>query len=70
MREHVVVPAIRSGEIAHAARSGVRHRENALQPLDFGDGPVNVHAAQFDAPATSILEFAGASSRAGCPSLW
>jgi hypothetical protein len=46
MREHVVVPTIRSGEIAHAARSGVRHREDALKVLDFSDGSVNVHAAQ------------------------
>jgi hypothetical protein len=30
MREHIVVPSIRSREVAWAKRSGVRHRESAL----------------------------------------
>jgi hypothetical protein len=46
VRKHFVVPAIRSREIAQAQRSGIRHGENALKVFDFGDGPVNVHAAQ------------------------
>ena len=55
----------RDREIAQAQRSGVGRCEHALKVLDFGDGSVNVHAANLDAPATSILEFASASSRAG-----
>jgi hypothetical protein len=46
MREQVVVPSIRSREIAQAQRSGVRHCENSLKVFDFGDSSVNVHAAQ------------------------
>jgi hypothetical protein len=54
VREHIVVPAIRSREIAQAQRSGVRHREDSLKVLDFGDGSVNVHAAQnSDTPSTA-----------------
>ncbi|MGO9088397.1 MAG: GAF domain-containing protein [Candidatus Sulfotelmatobacter sp.] len=56
MREHLVVPSIRSREVACAQRSCVRHGEDAFQQLDFGDGSVNVHAANLDAPATSILD--------------
>jgi hypothetical protein len=55
VREHVVVPSIRSCEIGQAQRSGVRHREDALKGLDSGDGSVDVHAANLEAPATSIL---------------
>ena len=43
MREPVIVPSIGSREVALAQRSGVRQREDALQPLDFGNGLVNVH---------------------------
>ena len=45
--EHFVVPPIRSREIAQARRSVVRHREDALQPLDFGDGLLDVHPSQY-----------------------
>jgi hypothetical protein len=48
MREHLVVPAIRSREITQAHRSRVRHCEDALQPLDFSDCLLGVH------PSTSI----------------
>jgi hypothetical protein len=43
MREHLVVLSIRSGEIARAERSSVRGCEDALQPLDFGNGLFSVH---------------------------
>jgi hypothetical protein len=43
MRERIVVPSVRSSEVACAQRSGVGHREDALQPLDFGDGLFGVH---------------------------
>jgi hypothetical protein len=44
LRKHFVVPAIRSREIARAQRSGVRHCEDALQSLDFGNGLLGVHS--------------------------
>jgi hypothetical protein len=43
MREHFVVPSIRSREVARAKRSGIRHCEDVLQPLDFGYGLLGVH---------------------------
>jgi hypothetical protein len=43
MSEHFVVPSIRSREVAAAERSGVRRCEDALQPLDFGNGLLGVH---------------------------
>jgi hypothetical protein len=47
MREHFVMPSIRSREIAQAQRSRVRHCENALQKLDFGDGLFSVHLSEY-----------------------
>ena len=47
MREHLVVPAIRSREVAQAQRSSVRHREDALQSLDFSNGLFSVHPSQY-----------------------
>jgi hypothetical protein len=44
MCEHIVVPSIRSREVTNAQRSRVRHREDALQPLDFPDGLLGIHA--------------------------
>jgi hypothetical protein len=44
MREHYVVPSIRSREVARAQRSGVRHCEDALKALDFGNGLLGVHS--------------------------
>ena len=43
MRERIVVPSIRSREVARAQRSGIRHSEDALQPLDFRNGLLSVH---------------------------
>jgi len=40
----LVVPAIRSRDIAGAQRPAVWDREDALQPLDFGNGLLDVHA--------------------------
>jgi hypothetical protein len=45
-----VVPPIGSREVADAERSRVRHCENTLKVFDFGDGSVNVHAAQIGMP--------------------
>jgi len=44
MREHFVVPSIRSREVAGAQRSGVRLCEDALKALDFGNGLLGVHS--------------------------
>jgi len=44
MREHFVVPPIRSREVTLAQRSDVRHREDALKALDFGNGLLGVHS--------------------------
>ncbi len=46
VREHFVVPSIRSRKVGWAKRSSVGRGEDALKVLDFGDGSVNVHAAQ------------------------
>ena len=44
MREHLVVSAIGSREIAHAWRPRIPHREDALQQFDFGDRLFSVHS--------------------------
>jgi hypothetical protein len=44
MREHFVVPSIRSREVARAQGSGVRHREDALKALDVGNPLFSVHS--------------------------
>jgi hypothetical protein len=47
VREQVVVPAIRGRDVAGAQWSGIRDRVDALQPLDFGNGPLGVHPSQY-----------------------
>src|SRR5580704_12589303 len=47
MREQVVVPAIRRRNVAGVQRPGIRDRVHALQPLDFGNGPLRVHPSQY-----------------------
>ncbi len=44
MGQHLVMPSIRSRDIACVERSGVRHREDALQLLDFADDMFDVHS--------------------------
>jgi len=44
MREHFFVSSIRSREVARAQRSGVRHCEDALKALDFGNSLLGVHS--------------------------
>jgi hypothetical protein len=48
MREHFVVPSIRSREVAWAQRSGVGRCEDALQSLDFGNCLLGVHPSQYE----------------------
>ena len=47
MRERMVVPSVRSSEVACAEWSCVRHREDALQPLDFSNALFSVHPSQY-----------------------
>ena len=47
MRERIVVPSVRSSEVACAQRSRVGHREDALQPLDFSNALFSVHRSQY-----------------------
>ena len=49
VRELFIVPSIRSREVCLAQRSGVRHREDALQPLDFSNDQLGVHPSQYGA---------------------
>jgi hypothetical protein len=46
MRVRLVVSSIGSRDVAWAQRSPVGHREDALQPLDFVNGPFGVHRVQ------------------------
>ena len=46
MGEPLVVPAIRSGDVSCGQGSSIRLREDALQPLDFGNGLFSVHPYQ------------------------
>ena len=47
LREQFVVPSIGSRDVACAQRSRVRHGEDALQSLDFGNGLIGVHPSQY-----------------------
>ena len=43
VRKHLVMPSIRSREVARLERSSVRQREEALKTFDFGNGLLGVH---------------------------
>jgi hypothetical protein len=47
VREHFVVPSIRSCEVVPARRPLVRRCEDALKALDFGNGLLGVHPSQY-----------------------
>jgi hypothetical protein len=47
VREHFVVSSIRSREVARTQRSSIRHREDALKALDFGNSLLRVHSSQY-----------------------
>jgi hypothetical protein len=55
MREHFIVPPIRSREIARTQRSGVRVCEDALQPLNFGNDLLGVHAVSISNMGVAIV---------------
>jgi hypothetical protein len=44
MREPIVVPSIRSRQVARSQRSGVRSGKDALEALNFGNGLLRVHS--------------------------
>jgi hypothetical protein len=50
---HLIVPSIRSRDIASGQWSRVRRREDTLQPLDIGNDLLNVHPCQYNEPAGS-----------------
>jgi hypothetical protein len=56
MREHFVVPSIRSREVARAQRSGVRHCEDTLKALDLGDSLLGVHSASISDIGMAIVK--------------
>jgi hypothetical protein len=71
----LVVPSIHSREVTRGHRSGVRDVEDALQPLDFGNGLLGVHPShyltemqegQFEATSRKTFH---KSHRDGCCSL-
>jgi hypothetical protein len=59
MREHFVVPSIRSREVAGAQRSGVRHREDALKALNFDDSLLGVHSVSLSNMSVAIVKRSG-----------
>src|SRR6266446_3148972 len=56
MRVQLVVPLIRSGEVTWAQWSGVRHRKDALQPLDFSNGLLGVHSVSISNISTATVK--------------
>jgi hypothetical protein len=59
MREHFVVPAVRSREVARAQRSVVPHREDALKAFDFSDSLLGVHSVQISNISTAMVKRSG-----------
>jgi hypothetical protein len=45
VRQFLIVSSIRNGDIVGRERSCVRHREQALQPLNLSNRLVNVHSS-------------------------
>ena len=68
MREHYVVPSIRSREVARAQRSGVRHCEDALKALDFGNGLLSVHSVPISDTGMAVVNGAVPAHFHGSPS--
>ena len=56
MRVQLVVPLIRSGEVTLAQWSGVRHRKDALKPLDFSNGLLGVHSVSISNISTATVK--------------
>jgi hypothetical protein len=56
MRELLIVPSIRSREIASAQRSRVGHHEDAPQPLDFSDVLFSIHPSPSSKISTAMVK--------------
>jgi hypothetical protein len=57
--EHFVVPPIRSRDGACTQRSRVGHREDALQPLNFGNALFSVHSVPISDMSVAIVKRSG-----------
>jgi hypothetical protein len=59
MRQHFVVPSIRSREVAPAERSSVRRCEDALKELDVGNSLLGVHSVPISDIGVAIVKRSG-----------
>jgi len=55
----LIMPPVRSREVARAQRSGVRRCEDALQPFDFGNGLLGVHSVPISNMGAAIVKPSG-----------
>ena len=67
LREHFVVSSIRSCEVARAQGSGVRHCEDALKALDFGNSLLGVHSVSISNIRVAIVNGAASAHFHSCP---
>jgi hypothetical protein len=56
--------SIRSREVARAQRPGVRHLEDALKALDFGNRLIGVHSVSISDMSMAVVKRTGRASRA------
>jgi hypothetical protein len=56
LRQLLIVPPIRSREVTWAQRSGVRHREDVLKALDFGNSLLGVHSVSISNISTATVK--------------
>jgi hypothetical protein len=57
--EHFIMPPIRSREVTRAQRPLVRHCENALKALDFGNNLLSVHFVSLSSMIVAIVKRSG-----------
>jgi hypothetical protein len=57
VREHFVVSSICRHEVARAQWSFVRHREEALKALDFGNSLLGVHSVPISNMSMAIVKW-------------
>ena len=61
MREHFIVPSIRSREVAWAQRSRIRRHEQPLKRFDFANDPLNIHGFEYSQRASSLTMQTGST---------
>ena len=61
---------IRSREVARSQRSSVRHRKDALQPIDFSNGLLSVHLSQFNSSQFELIWVTNAKRLQAKPALF